>query len=108
MGEQIQAVAKGLLEMDVKAGDMVAIFSQNRPEWTIADYGILSVRGVSVPIYATNTAKQAEYIANDAEIKIIFVGKQEQYDKVKPFAGSSPHLKKIIVFDSSVTQRQGG
>jgi len=102
MGEQMRAVAKGLLEMAVKAGDMVAIFSQNRPEWTIADYGILTVRGVSVPIYATDTAKQAEYIVNETETRIIFVGTREQYDKVKTFAGTSPYLKKIIVFDSNV------
>ena len=102
MGERIRAVAKGLLEMGIKAGDMVAIFSQNRPEWTIADYGILTIRGVSVPVYATDTAKQAEYIVNDAETRIIFVGSQEQYDKVKKFAGTSTYLKKIIVFDNDV------
>src|SRR5512136_1788359 len=102
MGEQIRAVAKGLLEMDVKAGDMVAIFSQNSPAWTIADYGILTVRGVSVPIYATSSAKQAEYIINEAEIKIVFVGGQDQYDKVKTLLDASLYLKKIIVLDSDV------
>jgi long-chain acyl-CoA synthetase len=103
MGEQIRAVAKGLLEMDVKAGDMVAIFSQNSPAWTIADYGILKVRGVSVPIYATSSAKQAGYIINEAEIKIIFVGSQDQYDKTKALQDASSCLKKIIVFDDNVT-----
>jgi len=103
MGEQIRAVAKGLLEMDVKAGDMVAIFSQNSPAWTIADYGILTVRGVSVPIYATSSAKQAGYIINEAEIKIIFVGSQDQYDKTKALQDASSCLKKIIVFDDNVT-----
>jgi len=102
MGEQIRAVANGLLEMGVTAGDMVAIFSQNSPTWTIADYGILSVRGVSVPIYATSSTKQAEYIINDGEIKIIFVGSQDQYNKVKTLADTSPYLKKIIVFDGNV------
>ena len=102
MREQIQAVSKGLLEFDVKAGDNVALFSQNSPDWTITDYGILTIQGVSVPIYPTSSAKQAEYIINEAEIKIIFVGAQDQYDKVKTFADSSPYLKKIIVFDSNV------
>ena len=102
MSEQIRAVAKGLLEMDIKAGDMVAIFSQNSPEWTIADYGILTVRGVSVPIYATSSAKQAEYIINEAEIKIVIVGSQDQYDKVKTFKDSSPYLKNIIVIDDNI------
>jgi len=59
LGELIKEVAKALLEYDVKEGEMVGIFAQNMPQWSIADFGILSVRGVSVPIYATNTAKQA-------------------------------------------------
>jgi long-chain acyl-CoA synthetase len=101
LGEQVRAAAKALLEMGIKEGEMVGIFSQNQPEWTIADYGILSVRAVSVPIYATNTARQAEYIVNDAEIRIIFVGGEEQYEKIKSFFDGSPYLKKIIVFDDS-------
>lgn len=101
LGEKIRAIAKALLEMGVKEGEMVGIFSKNRPEWTVADYGILSVRAVSVPIYATNTAKQAEYIVNDADIRIIFVGGAEQYEKVETFFDESPFLKKIIVFDDT-------
>jgi long-chain acyl-CoA synthetase len=102
LGEQIRLVARALLEYRVNEGDMVGIFSQNRPEWAIADFGILSVKGVSVPIYATNTARQAEYIVNDARIKTIFVGDQGQYNKVKSFFDSSPYLENIIVFDNAV------
>ena len=102
LGEQIRLVAGALLEYGVDEGEMVGIFSQNRPEWAIADFGILSVKGVSVPIYATNTAKQAEYIVNDARIKTIFVGDQVQYSKVRSFFDSSPYLKNIIVFDDAV------
>lgn len=102
MGEQIRAAAKGLLEMDVTAGDMVAIFSQNCPTWTIADYGILTVRGVSVPIYATSSAKQVEYILNEGEIKIIFIGGQDQFNIVTSITEALPNLKKIIVFDDAV------
>ena len=102
LGEQIRLVAGALLEYGVDEGEMVGIFSQNRPEWAIADFGILNVKGVSVPIYATNTAKQAEYIVNDARIKTIFVGDQVQYSKVRSFFDSSPYLKNIIVFDDAV------
>ncbi|HEY5497866.1 MAG TPA: AMP-binding protein, partial [Syntrophales bacterium] len=102
VGERVHAVAKALLEMGIKAGDMVGVFSQNCPEWTIADLGILSVRGVSVPIYATNTAKQAEYIVDEAEIAVLFVGSKDQYQKAASIIGASTYLKKIIVFDSSV------
>jgi len=99
LGEQVRAAAKGLLEMGIREGERVGIWSQNRPEWTIADYGILSVRGVSVPIYATNTARQAEYIVNDAEIRILFVEGAEPCEKAKTIFAGSPFLKKIIVFD---------
>jgi long-chain acyl-CoA synthetase len=64
LGEQVRAGAKGLLAMGVKEGERVGIFSQNCPEWIIADYAILCIRGVSVPIYATNTPKQAQYVAS--------------------------------------------
>ncbi len=102
MGEQVRAVAKALLGMGVKEGDRVGIFSQNRPEWTLADFAIMSIRAVSVPIYATNTSRQAEYIVNDAEIGIIFVGGREQYDKIKTFFPGSPYLRRVIIFDDSV------
>ncbi|MCP4133990.1 MAG: long-chain fatty acid--CoA ligase [bacterium] len=102
MGEQILATAKGLLTLNVAEGDMVGIFSENRPEWAIADFAILSLKGVSVPVYATNTDKQTEYIVNDAQIKVLFVGDKAQYSKVLSFADSSKYLEKIIVFDDSI------
>jgi long-chain acyl-CoA synthetase len=108
MGDQIRAVSKGLVKMGVKEGDMVAMFSQNRPEWTITDYGIMAIRGVSVPIYPTNTAKQTQYIIDETEAGIIFAGSQDQYDKVVAFSDASPCLKNIIVFDDNVRLNDGG
>ncbi len=102
MGKQIDGVAKGLLENGVSENGKVGIFSQNMPEWTIADFGIYSIRGVSVPIFATNTAEQAEYIINEAEISLIFVGEQEQYDKIISIYGKSNYLKNIVIFDELV------
>lgn len=101
-GEKIRATAKALLEEGISEGDMVGIFSQNRPEWAIADFAILSIKAVSVPIYATNTAKQAEYIAGDADLKIIFAGDQVQYLKVKSFIESQKQLRKIITLDGKI------
>ena len=101
-GEKIENTSKGLLEYGVKEGEMVGIFSENRPEWAIVDFGILSIRGVSVPIYATNTAKQAEYIVNDAQLTHVFVSTQVHYDKINSFFKNTDSLKKIIVFDESV------
>ncbi len=105
MGEKIREAARGLLEMGLPEGGTVAIFSANKPEFTIADFAALSVRGVPVPIYATNTARQTEYIVNDARIPIIFVGGKDQYAKVRSFFEGSPWLKKIVVFDRTVDIR---
>jgi long-chain acyl-CoA synthetase len=101
-GEQIRACATALLALGVQEGERVAIFSQNRPEWTIADYAILALRGVSVPIYATNTAKQAQYIIDEAQIGIVFAGSQEQYDKILALDGGRPRLRRIVVLDEEL------
>jgi len=101
-GEQIRAVAKGLLELGVGVEDMIGVFAFNRAEWAIADLGILSTRAVTVPVYATNTAEEAEYIVDDAGVKIMFVGNQDQYDRVKSFIKKSKTLKKIIAIDSLI------
>ncbi len=102
LGEQSRAIALGLMELGVQEGDAVGIFSSNRPEWTLADFGALFARAVSVPIYATNSASQARYIVDDAEIKVIFVGSQEHYDKVKSFTEDYPTPPKIVALDDRV------
>lgn len=99
----IDALASGLLELNVEPGEMVGIFSANRPEWPVVDFSVLSVRGVTVPIYGTNTAKQAAYIINDASIRILFVGDQGQYDKVKSVMGECSSLKIIVAVQDSMT-----
>ncbi len=98
-GIKIKAIARVLISMDLKPGEMCAIFSQNRADWAISDLGILATRGVSVPIYATNSKEEAEYIINDAEVKIIFTGDQEQYNKAAEIIKTNKHLKQIIAFD---------
>ena len=86
VGEQIQRMAAALTALGVQAGDRVGIFSQNCAEWAIADFGILTLDAVTVPIYATNTAAQAEYIVRDAGIKVLFVGDGTQYTKINSLA----------------------
>lgn len=101
LGERIDAVAKALLECGIQEGDTVGIFSRNAPEWAIADFGVLSVKAVSVPIYATNTAPQAEYLARDAGLKLVFVGDQRQYDAVTSFKARAPRLETVVAFDGT-------
>lgn len=101
-GDRINNAAMGLIELGVKEKELVAVYSGNRPEWTIVDYAIMSTRGSTVAIYATNTDSQAEFIVNDAGIKVIFVDDQFQYDNVMKFFKKSKTLKKIIVFSKTV------
>lgn len=98
-GIKIKAIARVLISMDLKPGEMCAIFSQNRIDWALSDLGILLTRGVSVPIYATNSKAETEYIINDAEVKIIFTGDQEQYNKAAEIIKNNKHLKQIVAFD---------
>lgn len=100
LGDNTRAIAKALIDMKLQPGEMCGIFSQNRAEWAISDLGILSTRAVSVPIYATNSKEEAEYIINDAEVKIIFTGDQEQYNKSKEIIKDNKFLKLIVAFDS--------
>jgi long-chain acyl-CoA synthetase len=99
----IKKTSKALIAGGTKPQDNVAIFSQNKVEWSIADLGIMGAGAVSVPIYATNTAGQAKYIIDEAEIRTIFVGDQEQYEKaLEIYADSSGTLEQIVVFENSV------
>lgn len=100
-GDRIDNVAKGLLELGVEEKEFLAIYSGNRPEWVISDYAIMSVRCATVTIYATNISEQAEYIVNDARVRVIFVDGQFQYDNVMEFYDRSETLEYVIVFDRS-------
>lgn len=102
LGERARGVANALVAAGVEPGDRVGIWSSNRPEWTLADLGCLRACAVSVPIYATGTVRQAAYIVDDAEVKVLFVGGREQYDKAKALLGASPSLQRIVIFDPGV------
>ena len=103
LSEQIRATAKGLLETGVREGEMVAVFSHNSPEWIVADHAIQAIRGATVPIYATSSKGQAEYILNDAEIGIAFVGAREQLKQILAVVADEPRLRRIVVFDETVS-----
>ncbi|MGH7703083.1 MAG: AMP-dependent synthetase/ligase, partial [Gemmatimonadales bacterium] len=95
---QVQGLSLGLLELGVRAGDRVAILSENRPEWAVADYACLAARCTDVPIYPTLPPKQAEYILRDSEAVAILVSTQAQLDKIAEIRGNLPGLKHVIGF----------
>ncbi len=95
-GKYTQNLSKALLNFGIKEQQNVAIFSENSPEWMIADIAIMSIRAVTVPIYATNSKNEVEYIINDAEVSVLFVGCQQEYDKVLEILENNKYLKLIV------------
>lgn len=102
-GSRIQNLSKSLLNFGINEQQNVAIFSENMPEWIIADIAVMSIRAVTVPIYATNSKNEAEYIINDAEVSIVFVGGQEEYNKTFEIAKTNDYLKLIIALDKNIS-----
>ena len=78
-GNKIKTLACALIKAGILPGDRVGIYSANRYEWAVADFACIISGAVSVPIYATNTADQARFIIQDADIKLIFTGNEVQY-----------------------------
>ncbi|MGC8685867.1 MAG: AMP-dependent synthetase/ligase [bacterium] len=95
----VELVGLGLIGLGLDPKDTVALLSENRPEWAHADLGITSAVGINVPIYATNTPQQVEYIVNDAETKYIFVSNKLQLEKVMKVKANLKKLQKIIIFE---------
>jgi len=100
--QTIEDTAKALLANGVKPGDKVAIMSRNMPEWTISDYALQLIRAVSVPMFASTSAAQAEYMLNETECVLFLVGEQEQYDVANELLKKVPTLRNIVAFDASV------
>jgi long-chain acyl-CoA synthetase len=101
-GKQVSSLAKAFVELGVTEQQRVGQFSQNKAENLIVDFALYANRAIMVPMYATSTVPQVEFIVNDAEIEIIFVGEQLQYDIALEVLKNSKILKKIIAFDKDV------
>jgi long-chain acyl-CoA synthetase len=101
LAEQVQGASVALLELGLGDGDRVAILSENRPEWAIADYACLAARCVDVPIYPTLPARQAEYILRDSGAAVALVSSAEQLAKVEAIRGRLPGLRHLVAFDPS-------
>jgi len=98
-GEQVACTARALDSWGIRAGDRVAILSENRPEWPIADLSSLLLGAVTVPLYATLTAEQTAFVLNDAGCRLIFVSSDQQLHKVISILPKTP-IEKIVVMDN--------
>ena len=98
----VKKVSNALLALGLKPQDKIAVFSQNCAEYLYTDFGAYGIRVVSIPFYATTSGQQVQYMVNDASVRLVFVGEQEQYDKAHNIHSVCPSLERIIVFDRHV------
>lgn len=102
--QTVKQVANALVELGVKEEENIGIFSQNKPECIYADFGAFANRAVTIPLYATSSSAQAQYIINDAKIRFLFVGEQFQYDAAFGVFGLCQSLQQLIIFDRAVVK----
>lgn len=99
---RVKQVSNALLNIGIKPQESIAVFSQNCVQYLYTDFGAYGVRAVSIPFYATSSEQQIQYMINDAQVRFLFVGEQEQYDKAHRVFALCPSLERIIIFDRSV------
>jgi len=104
LADRVRHVAFGLRALGVGSGNRVAILSENRPEWAIADYACLLGGVADVPIYPTLPAEQIAYILRDSGAVAIFVSTSEQAEKIRCVRGELPALQHLIVFDENAAK----
>ncbi|WP_434035917.1 AMP-dependent synthetase/ligase [Formosa sp. 4Alg 33] len=105
---RIEILSKALLNYGITEQQNIAIFSENMPNWVIADCAIMRVRAVTIPIYATNSKKEVEYVVNDAEVSLLFAGDQNEYDKAYELLESSSYLKQIVALTKTIKLQPTG
>ena len=98
--ERVRNVALGLAELGIKPGDRIALLSENRPEWSIADLAILSLGAINVPIYTTQAVDQIRYILTDSGARAIFVSNRKLFKHAQKALEGLDFLEKIIFFDA--------
>ena len=98
----VKQVSNALLNLGVKVQENIGIFSQNSVQYIECDFGAWGIRAVTIPFYATSSEQQIQFMVNDAKIRFLFVGEQDQYDKARRIFSLCPTLERIIVFDPMV------
>jgi len=100
--EKVMKTAQAMAEMGVQPYNNVGIYSQNMEKYLITDFAAFANKAVMVPMYATSSPSQVKYIVNDAQISLIFVGEQFQYNNAYKVQQESQYLQKLIIFDRGV------
>ncbi len=102
VSQTVKQVSNALLNLGVKVQENVGIFSQNSVQYLECDFGAWGVRAVTIPFYATSSEQQIQFMINDAKVRFLFVGEQDQYDRARRVVSLCPTLERIIVFDPLV------
>jgi long-chain acyl-CoA synthetase len=102
--ERVRNVALGLAELGIKPGDRIALLSENRPEWSIADLAILSLGAINVPIYTTQAVEQIRYILTDSGTRAIFISNRKLFKHAEKALKGLDFLERIIFFDVPGTE----
>ena len=95
-------VSRAMLQIGIGVQEKVGVFSQNSVQYLFTDFGAWGIRAVTIPFYATSSEQQIQFMVNDAQIRFLFVGEQEQYDKARRVFATCRTLERIIVYDSNV------
>lgn len=101
--EKVRNLGLALISMGIRAGDRIAIFSANSPEWQMIDMASLSTGAADVPLYPTITAPQAEYILKDSGSRVAFVGSRDHMNRVLQGKGNLPDLMKVVTIDNAIS-----
>ncbi len=99
---RVKQVSNAMLNLNIRPQENIAVFAQNCIHYLYTDFGAYGVKAVSIPFYATSSETQIQFMINDAQVRVLFVGEQEQYDKALRVFTLCPSLERIIIFDESV------
>jgi long-chain acyl-CoA synthetase len=106
MNSMVHNLAYYLMSIGIGKGDKIGLFSPNRWEWHLAALAINSIGAVDVPIYATNSSEESEYILDNSESKMCFVGTEDHLKKILKVRSKLPGMKQIVVFDEVTVSQQ--
>jgi len=101
--ERVKNIALGLATLGIRPGDRIALLSENRPDWSIADLAILSLGAINVPIYTTQSIDQIDYILSDSGARAIFISTRRLYKHAQP-ALAKRALEHLVFFDPEVAE----
>ncbi|HET8950684.1 MAG TPA: AMP-binding protein, partial [Solirubrobacteraceae bacterium] len=97
LGERAERIARGLIALGIERGDRVAILANTRPEWTIADAGVMCAGAATAPIYHTNSPEECEYVLRHSGSRLVFCEDPDQFEKVAQVRDRCPELAHAVL-----------